>query len=78
MPRASTDIAPKSRRALRIIPLTIAVALVVGAAVFAWSHLAFKGPGDHKDVTPQQVAQGQTPPTRDDYGAQDYVEPNEK
>jgi flagellar basal body-associated protein FliL len=78
MPEASTDIPPRTRQALRIIPLGVIVVLVVAAAAFAWSHLAFKGPGDHKDITAEQLAQGQTPATRDDYGAKDYVEPNKK
>ncbi|MDG2523241.1 hypothetical protein P7B02_17055 [Caulobacter segnis] len=73
-----TDIPKNVRRPLRIIPIAVAFVIVAAGAVFAWSHLAVKGPGDHKDATAQQVAQGQTPPTRDDYGAKDYVEPKNK
>jgi hypothetical protein len=78
MPEASTDIPPKVRRAARIIPLALAFVVVAAVAVLAWTHLIVKGPGPAADVTPQQVASGQTPPDRDAYTAEDFTEPKNK
>lgn len=66
------------RRVGFLIPIVIALVVVASLAVVAWSHLAAKGPGQHKDADAAQVATSQTPPTRDAYNVQDYIEPNAK
>ena len=59
-------------------PIAIAFIVVAAVAVLAWTHLGVKGPGPAAKVTSEQVATGQTPPTRDAYTTEDFTEPKRK
>lgn len=78
MPEANEDLPRPLRGRIPLIPAVIAAVLVLGAAIFAWSHLAAKGPAPQADATPQQVATGQTEPTRSPYSTSDFTEPDKK
>lgn len=68
---------PQTRRPSPLaIPVGVVLVLVLAVLAFAVSHLAAKGPGEAKDVTPAQAATSQTPPERGPYNGQDYAEPN--
>ena len=67
---------PRARRPSPVaIPVGVVLLLILSALALAVSHLAAKGPGEAKDITPAQAATSQTPPDRGPYNAQDYAEP---
>ncbi|UQV19642.1 hypothetical protein MU852_07895 [Brevundimonas albigilva] len=63
------------KRIALLIPILVAVVAFIGLAVFSWSHLGAKGPAPQLGSSPEQVATGTTPPTRDAYTTKDFVEP---
>ena len=68
----------KPKRIALLIPILLAVVAFVGLALFSWPLVGAKGPAPQLGSSPEQVATGTTPPTRDAYEMQDFVEPQPK
>ncbi|MEH6676232.1 hypothetical protein [Phenylobacterium sp.] len=68
----------QSRRVGFLIPIALLAVGVAAAVIFAFSHLAAKGPAPQLDASPKAVATGDTAPRRDAYNAGDYTEPDAK
>lgn len=67
----------KPRRIAFLVPIAILAVIVLGAAVFAWSHFIAKGPGQDafQDIQDEEL---QADPIRGPYNAQDFTEPDSK
>lgn len=74
----TTEPARKAKRVLGIIPIALGLLIVLTAAVFAWSHMAARGTAPQKDVTSQEILEGDVEPAQEPYRMDDFTEPARK